>query len=116
MLAIWLVSSSSHPPSVEDFPFRDKGVHFLEYATLSALLAHAWLGTRPSWPLRLSFLVAAGSAVVFGLTDEIHQAYVPSRVASVGDLIADTLGALAGAALYLSFAKLRDKKRRVELS
>ena len=32
-------------------------------------------------------------AVVFGISDEIHQWFVPNRQADIWDLLADTLGA-----------------------
>ena len=33
---------------------------------------------------------------MYGFSDEIHQRFVPGRVADVRDLIADTIGALVG--------------------
>jgi VanZ family protein len=45
--------------------------------------------------LLLSFLVAS----LYGITDEIHQYYVPGRVASIGDIAADCIGAFLGSCL-----------------
>jgi VanZ family protein len=33
---------------------------------------------------------------LYGVTDELHQAFVPGRVASIGDLVADSIGAFTG--------------------
>jgi VanZ family protein len=65
------------------------GAHFAEYAVLGGLLA--W------WLRRPAVAVAAGSA--YAVTDELHQALVPGRAASVVDWAVDTLGVLAGVLL-----------------
>ena len=35
-------------------------------------------------------------AVLYGVTDELHQTFVPGRVASEADLVVDAMGALLG--------------------
>jgi VanZ family protein len=65
------------------------GAHFAEYAVLGALLAR--------WLRRPAVAAAAGSA--YAVTDELHQALVPGRAASVADWVVDTLGVLAGVLL-----------------
>jgi VanZ family protein len=103
-LIFWL----SHQPN--PFPsltarLSDKLAHLIEYAVLAVLvtagLARAGLGavTAGLWA------VVVGSA--YGLTDEIHQAFVPHRSADVRDWVADTLGALLGAALAVAFLRRR---------
>jgi len=42
--------------------------------------------------------LAIAIAVSYGLTDEVHQMFVPGRSAEVADLIADAAGACAGTA------------------
>ncbi|HJL14865.1 MAG TPA: VanZ family protein [Sandaracinaceae bacterium LLY-WYZ-13_1] len=107
MAAIWLASSLSLPAMpVDDFPFRDKGIHLVEYGVLGLLLAHAAFRTWPRHhPLRTAAL-AVLIAVLWGLLDEIHQAFVPGRSSEALDLVADTLGATLGAAVRyaLTFA------------
>jgi VanZ family protein len=46
------------------------------------------------------FLLAASIASVIAIADEIHQAYVPGRDASVTDVILDAVGII----IVLSFA------------
>jgi VanZ family protein len=109
MLLIWALSSI---PTQFDFtrvPFRDKGVHFVEYGTLSVLLSHAARGTwRGLRPLSV-FMLAALITTLWGVLDEIHQAFVPGRVSDVLDVAADGLGAVLGAGLYLLFRQLRPR-------
>lgn len=101
MLLIWLLSSIPQPFPLDRIPFQDKGVHFLEYGALGALLAHAIHGTWPGWRLRAAFAWAWPATVLWGLLDEIHQAFVPGRISDAGDLAADALGGLVGVLLYL---------------
>lgn len=80
------------------FDLWDKAAHFAAFAVGAVLLALAlrW-NTAWSWPRIVCFTIAAIS--IFGATDEWHQLYTPHRSgADVGDWIADTLGAIAGAA------------------
>jgi VanZ family protein len=71
----------------------DKPVHLLIYTILAFLfyLSFNKTGIR-KYLLLLSFLFA----IVYGITDEIHQLYVPYRDASIGDVMADSIGALLG--------------------
>lgn len=82
---------SSLPGSQVPGRFGSLG-HFGEYAILGALLLLA-LGA----PDRLLPAVALASA--YGVTDEIHQLFVPGRCADPVDWLIDTLGALVGAAV-----------------
>jgi VanZ family protein len=50
--------------------------------------------------IRLLMLLSAISATLYGISDEIHQSFVPFREAEVADVIADTIGAFSGVYLY----------------
>ncbi len=107
---IWTLSSCSHPPSLATVPFHDKGAHFLEYGALAVLLTHAVRGTWPGLRIPTAYVLALLTAVLWGGLDEIHQAFVPNRVADAKDLLADSLGALGGALLY--FAVIEPLRKR----
>jgi len=70
-------------------PPWDKLAHFSEYALLGFLLGRG-TGNAP-----LAFALAA----LYGVSDEVHQAFVPGREASALDWLADAAGALIGAFL-----------------
>jgi VanZ family protein len=103
---IWVVSGM---PSFDlrMVPFRDTGAHVIEYAVLAFLNARAsrrtWPAARPSWVA----LVAAGSAFLWGYLDEIHQAFVPGRHASLADVAADAIGAVLGVTGYWVLTRRR---------
>lgn len=76
--------------------FPDKLAHAIEYAALGAALAFAI--SDPSHPVTIRQTVAAiALTILFGISDEIHQSFVPGRDASVADLVADAVGATIGA-------------------
>jgi VanZ family protein len=97
---IFYLSSQPHPE--EDLPsfvglFSDKVLHLIEYAVLGGLcyVALRW-GTNESWrsaALPLAVLFAS----LYGISDEVHQSFVPFRESSWLDWVADTIGATAGA-------------------
>ncbi len=109
MALIFVASSISHPPEFPgSVPGADKYVHVLMYAGLTALFVRARAG---GWMRPVSMTVAA-SAVLFstayGLTDEIHQHFVPPRQMDALDLVADAGGAaLAGVAMYAGIIRGR---------
>lgn len=98
MALIFVLSSFQlQAPAIDELPFKDKLVHAVEYALLGGLCAHA---ARRTWPLHhgvRTMLVGAFLATAFGVTDELHQSFVPGRNADLMDIVADALGALFGA-------------------
>jgi len=98
--AIFFASSESGDalPHIA-IPNADKGAHLVIYLILGALVARAagrgrplgWRGALAAW------LVAIG----FGLTDEIHQLFVPGRSCDWRDWLTDCLGSAAGIWLWL---------------
>ena len=69
-----------------------KGAHFCEYGILMALLY--WLNTR-SFALqpKKGLIVGFVSVVLFAITDEFHQSFVPERTSLFSDVLIDLSGA-----------------------
>ncbi len=78
--------------------------HFLEYAVLAALLWHA-LRCVPALRRRAA-LLAFVLAVLYALSDEFHQSFVPGRYPDVRDVLVDAAGALT-AVLLLRWRSMR---------
>lgn len=77
-------------------PGSDKIAHFCAYALLSALLLRAL--HRGAGPVRAPLaLTAVALATLYGVSDELHQSFVPGRDASVLDVCADFAGAATAA-------------------
>lgn len=101
MAAIFYLSSRSRP-------FREWGyelpsdyiLHFLEYFLLALLLMRLLLsrltagngGDFAGW--HSACLLGAIITILYGMSDEIHQYFVPGRCCSLSDLLSDGIGAL----------------------
>lgn len=84
----------------------DKITHFFAFLGLEWLFELALAETAAASRRRAA---VAGSAGAGGLL-ELAQAALPYRAAEWLDLLADTLGALAGAALLMLLARLRSPR------
>jgi VanZ family protein len=93
MALIWVLSSLPLVVPVGIVPFRDKGVHFVEYGVLAWLNARAMLRSGFALSRRAALGVAFLVTAAWGLLDEIHQAFVPSRSSDWRDVLADWIGA-----------------------
>jgi len=100
--SVFLVSSMSKPPIPEAliFRFSDKLMHAAAFAILGATAAFGAACRRQSTE-RSVWREASLAAFTYGVLDEIHQAFVPGRSATVSDAVADGLGAMAGAYVLL---------------
>lgn len=78
----------------------DKLLHVLEYAAMGFLTAR---GIMLTWDLPRAWGVAAGAGLagLLGAIDEFHQYFVPGRDASLYDGLADVVGAILGALLFV---------------
>ncbi len=75
--------------------------HFGEYVILALLLCVA-LSASTSLPRKHVFVLAVVIASLYGVSDELHQAFVPTREMSIVDWLTDTAGASAAILLQLA--------------
>jgi len=75
--------------------------HAIEYSILGILLLRAFVHSFPGKPIFLLALLAAGSAILFGFSDEWHQTFVMGRFWQLEDLIVDAISAVFGILLYI---------------
>jgi VanZ family protein len=86
------------------FPYDDKVLHFAAYALLAFLAARDLIAEKPLWSLTKIKIIAILFSSFYGLSDEMHQAFVSQRYASAWDLLADCAGSVAGCLVYTKFA------------
>ncbi len=79
--------------SLPPIPGIDKVAHMIAYGVLggTVLLAHNEQ-QRNSKP-RIVMLFTVVFCLLYGISDEFHQSFIPGRTASVYDLFADCAGA-----------------------
>lgn len=83
----------------------DKFVHALEYGILGVLCYRTFRQAAGRQAARYAIPFAIIAAAVFGVTDEYHQSFVPSRMADGWDLIADCLGAATAVMVWHTWMK-----------
>lgn len=89
-------STLPHPPSIGASISAGLG-HITVYFVLAALITLGLL--RSGVESRRAVGLAITIAVLYGISDEWHQSYVPGRHPSVEDVLLDLLGATLGAML-----------------
>ncbi|HPC36309.1 MAG TPA: VanZ family protein [Candidatus Marinimicrobia bacterium] len=98
---IFGLSSFSKTPSVKIPIWNfDKLVHMLEYTVFGILLMLAFRSNQIGKPMRRANFQSSILGVLYGLSDEIHQYFVPGRTSSLADLGADALGILLGVWIF----------------
>ncbi|CAG9623260.1 VanZ family protein [Sutcliffiella rhizosphaerae] len=88
--------------------FIRKNAHFFAYMILGVLLVNALRSTGVKfWK---SILFAFTISVLYAISDEIHQLFVPGRSGQVSDVILDSVGALVGIGIYTLILSLKRSK------
>ena len=115
MAFLFALSSISHPPEPSAFGVSDKVVHALLYVALGVLMARAIDGRRGGRVSARTLVVAVLWSAAYGVSDEIHQHFVPPRQMEALDVLADAIGAALGVGAYArarAAAEPREVKRR----
>lgn len=91
---MFILSSMSFSLEKDPFPLFDKAAHVSEYGLFAILLYRAMSGSLNGidflWVAFLTVIITIG----YGMSDEFHQSFVPTRIPDVKDLVADGVGAI----------------------
>lgn len=99
-LVLFIQSSLPGPEHMPDVRFFDKFLHFCAYALLGILIYRACKTLPLNRNYNLLIFLSIASASLYGISDEIHQYFVPSRHADFVDAVANTLGSICGVFVY----------------
>jgi hypothetical protein len=106
-MALIFFLSSLQGSSLSDFGsfdfFVKKGAHITEYAILYLLLFRALHSVMIT---RTAFIFSAVIGVLYAISDEYHQTFVPLREGRVRDVIIDSIG------IFLMYLFLRHRHTR----
>ena len=97
---VWLFPGIS-PETLEFLHFiTRKAGHFTVYAVLALLAARAFTTSSRELLRNHWFWVSLVLVILYSLSDEFHQSFVPSRTASIYDSAIDSLGGLVALLIY----------------
>ncbi|WP_051309997.1 VanZ family protein [Desulfogranum japonicum] len=94
-----------HLPSI---PGVDKLLHAIAYTVLGLSYAFAFPDIHWSDKPRKIQCTVILLCLLYGISDELHQAFVPGRMVSGADLVADAFGGIVAASVYpFLYTKIR---------
>ena len=107
----------SHQPATDlqflpDIPGLDKLVHGIVYGCLAAAALYAAPQRQLHHRPQLVGVVVVLFCVLYGVSDEFHQSFIPGREPSIGDLVADTLGATFLTCIWIKGRRQTETKNR----
>jgi len=108
LYALFIFFLSTRPAGgMELFEHADKIIHFIFYAIMAAL--SAWVLSSTDFPERPRefFFGSVLMASSYGAFIELVQGSLSYRSAELGDIMANTIGAMVGAFFFLLFLKSR---------
>ena len=102
LLVIIFIQSSIGNMNIIDlkFSFQDKFLHFLVFGSLAFLMARSFKISGFKIFNKYYHLMSILLTTIYGLFDEYHQYFVPGRYSTVGDWLADVLGAVVFIVIY----------------
>jgi VanZ family protein len=108
----WFFPSISPITLIRAEFFVRKAAHVSEYAVLAVLFYRAFVHTILQSRRALSAGLVLFSCAAYAASDEFHQSFVPSRTASLRDVMIDLCGATLAVLLYWSIATRRTMPSR----
>lgn len=82
-----------------------KNAHLFAYLILGVLVSNALKGNGIEGAKRI--LIALAICILYAISDEVHQLFIPGRAGQVRDVIIDSAGAVVGILGYIVFGKLK---------
>lgn len=111
MALIFVLSSQPSLPSPSQI--NDKQAHAVTYGVLALLYLMGLTGWRWRSIAGAGLVVAFVLAVVYGVSDEVHQSFVPGRSPDVADVLADAAGAAVALAAAWAWAILLARRSSI---
>ncbi len=110
LIAIFIFYVSSltfKPTSVGGIALETTIYHFYTFFFLSIFLLISL--TRGKFKNKNLIFISIILAILYGVSDEVHQLFVIGRVCAISDVLIDSIGVLLAGYLYLSFLLGRKK-------
>jgi VanZ family protein len=110
-IAIFVMSSIHQVPFVSDAIMgQDKILHLTAYFIFGILLQFAVVAQKPNLTLKKTYFAVAIIGILYALSDELHQHFVPGRMCDFWDVAADAIGILLSLLLLPKIKKFVESK------
>lgn len=86
-----------------------KNAHFFIYLILGVLVINAM--RRSNIILKRSAVTTLFICILYAISDEVHQTFIPGRSGEFSDVLIDTAGASVGIGMYLLCRKVINLRR-----
>lgn len=96
------------PSIINEFEFQDKIMHFIAYFVYAITMQITIIGAKLKAPRILIIFFS----LLFAISDEFHQYFIPGRSADIYDILADFTGILVSMLFYKKIEKLVKKYER----
>lgn len=101
-IILFILSSIPYPPTIKlNVSYEDLIMHAIAYGVFGFFVARALYNQNGYLRLKenlLLFTFIIGT--VYGISDEIHQYFVPGRFSDILDVLADSVGIIIGFAVF----------------
>ncbi len=101
-IIIFILSSIPQPPSYVEETGFDKIQHIIEYSILGFFVLGSFANRNNVKIILLVIIICS----IYGITDEIHQFFVPGRYFSILDMVANSVGVFIGILILRYYKKL----------
>lgn len=91
--------------SLPAIPGIDKLGHMIVYGVLAVTILFAFNENQKSTRPRRVMVLTVIFCILYGITDEIHQSFIPGRFVSIYDIFADGTGASVACVLWIWLRK-----------
>ena len=96
----FLSHKSGDEIELPSFAHSDLVAHTLIYGILGGAILYAWSDRRKvASPLKVAVYTVL-ACLLYGISDEFHQSFIPGRYVSGMDVVADTLGAVLACIIW----------------
>lgn len=106
-IAIFYISTITFGPGTPKTNLLSIFYHFFAFFFFALFLQISSLKGQKKY---LVFIIAFSLAVLYGISDELHQYFVPGRSGNLFDVRTDILGIMLASMIYLVRIELKNKK------
>lgn len=100
-MGLIFIASSIPGKSVPGVPISDKLIHLVEFGILSWILGKACRSSQKKIFIQQAGILSIIMTTLYGISDEIHQSFVPLRNPEIYDVIVDGIGAILAQGIFL---------------